>query len=47
MTLRPSPDPDDDPQARYRRIYAVVAGIPRGCVATYGQVAAAAGLPRE
>jgi alkylated DNA nucleotide flippase Atl1 len=29
----------------YRRIYAVVARIPRGRVATYGQVAALAGLP--
>ena len=31
----------------YRRIYAVVARIPRGRVATYGQVAALAGLPRH
>src|SRR5262245_51133671 len=31
----------------YRRIYAVVARIPRGRVATYGQVAALAGLPRQ
>jgi methylated-DNA-protein-cysteine methyltransferase related protein len=29
------------------RIYAVVARIPRGRVATYGQVAALAGLPRQ
>jgi methylated-DNA-protein-cysteine methyltransferase-like protein len=29
----------------YQRIYAVVSGIPRGRVATYGQVALAAGLP--
>ena len=29
----------------YRRIYAVVARVPRGRVATYGQVAALAGLP--
>jgi len=29
----------------YRRIYAVVARIPRGRVATYGQVARLAGLP--
>lgn len=28
----------------YLRIYAVVRRIPRGCVATYGQVAALAGL---
>jgi methylated-DNA-protein-cysteine methyltransferase-like protein len=31
----------------YRKIYAVVARIPRGKVATYGQVAALAGLPRQ
>lgn len=36
--MSPRPDP-------YRRIYAVVARIPRGRVATYGQVAAYAGLP--
>jgi methylated-DNA-protein-cysteine methyltransferase related protein len=29
----------------YRRIYAVIARIPRGRVATYGQVATLAGLP--
>jgi len=32
--------------ASYARIYAVVRRIPRGRVATYGQVAALAGLPR-
>ena len=31
----------------YRRIYRVVRGIPRGRVATYGQVAALAGIPRQ
>jgi methylated-DNA-protein-cysteine methyltransferase-like protein len=31
---------------QYRRIYAAVAAIPRGRVASYGQVAASAGLPR-
>jgi methylated-DNA-protein-cysteine methyltransferase related protein len=31
----------------YERIYAVVARIPRGKVASYGQVAALAGLPRH
>jgi len=31
----------------YRRIYATVSRIPRGRVATYGQVAALAGLPRQ
>jgi methylated-DNA-protein-cysteine methyltransferase-like protein len=29
----------------YQAIYRVVARIPRGCVATYGQIAALAGLP--
>lgn len=33
------------PSPAYRRIYAVVRRIPRGRVATYGQVAALAGLP--
>ena len=31
----------------YRKIYAVVRRIPRGRVATYGQVAELAGLPRH
>ncbi|MDX6770354.1 MAG: MGMT family protein [Elusimicrobiota bacterium] len=31
----------------YERIYAVVARIPRGKVATYGQVARLAGMPRH
>ena len=31
----------------YRAIYAVVRGIPRGRVATYGQVARLAGLPNH
>lgn len=31
----------------YQRIYAVVKRIPRGRVATYGQVATLAGLPRQ
>ncbi len=30
---------------RYRRIYAAIAAIPRGRVASYGQIAARAGLP--
>jgi methylated-DNA-protein-cysteine methyltransferase-like protein len=33
--------------ATYARLYAVVSRIPRGRVATYGQVAAVAGLPRH
>ena len=35
------------PSTRYERIYAVVRRIPKGRVATYGQVAALAGLPRQ
>ena len=31
----------------YQRIYAVVRRIPRGRVATYGQIAGLAGLPRH
>jgi methylated-DNA-protein-cysteine methyltransferase related protein len=38
MTVKPS---------SYREIYAVVARIPRGRVATYGQIARLAGLPRS
>lgn len=34
-------------KGNYARIYAVVRRIPRGRVATYGQVAALAGLPRH
>jgi len=33
------------PPGPYRKIYAVISRIPRGRVATYGQVAALAGLP--
>jgi methylated-DNA-protein-cysteine methyltransferase-like protein len=33
--------------ASYDRIYAVVRRIPRGCVATYGQVAELAGRPGQ
>jgi len=29
----------------YDRIYAAVRRVPKGCVATYGQIAAVAGLP--
>jgi methylated-DNA-protein-cysteine methyltransferase-like protein len=32
---------------RYRRIYAAVSRVPKGRVATYGQIAALAGLPRQ
>ena len=48
-----SPDPDlrdnravpGGPESSYQKIYAVVRRIPRGRVATYGQVAHLAGLP--
>lgn len=43
MPARQSPSPLND----YARIYAVVRRIPEGRVATYGQVAALAGLPRH
>ena len=36
----------DGPEALTREIYAVVRAIPRGRVATYGQVALLAGIPR-
>ena len=44
----PEPDPSDDPDAlsKAERIWQVVAAIPPGKVATYGQVADLAGLPR-
>lgn len=31
---------------RYERVWAIISGIPKGCVATYGQVADLAGFPR-
>jgi methylated-DNA-protein-cysteine methyltransferase-like protein len=31
----------------YRRLYAIVRRVPRGRVATYGQIAALAGMPRH
>ena len=40
---RESPPPRSE--SSYPRIYAVVSRIPRGRVATYGQVAAEAGMP--
>ena len=42
--LRPTPSPGNEAAAA---ICAVVRRIPRGWVATYGQVAAMAGLPRR
>lgn len=38
---------ESSPLNNYERIYAVVRRIPEGRVATYGQVAALAGLPRQ
>jgi methylated-DNA-protein-cysteine methyltransferase-like protein len=35
-----------DRQARLARIYETIRDIPHGCVASYGQVAAIAGIPR-
>jgi methylated-DNA-protein-cysteine methyltransferase-like protein len=35
-----------DPRGFFARVYALVRRIPRGRVATYGQVAALAGVPR-
>lgn len=35
------------PDSRWARIYAAVRRIPRGRVATYGQIAELAGLPRQ
>lgn len=40
-------DPGRERLDRLRRIHAVVDSIPRGSVATYGQVAREAGLPRH
>jgi methylated-DNA-protein-cysteine methyltransferase-like protein len=39
------PAPPSGPEEITRAIYEVVAAIPRGAVATYGQVAELAGLP--
>ena len=35
-----------DRQARLERIYETIGDIPRGCVASYGQIAEIAGIPR-
>ena len=42
---RPAAAPD--PSGSWSRLYAVVRRIPAGRVATYGQIAALAGLPRH
>ena len=50
---KPKPKPKPEPARRpalsltYRRIYAAVRRIPRGRVATYGDIALVAGLPRQ
>ena len=38
---------DDERLARLERIWRQVAAVPRGQIATYGGIAAAAGLPRQ
>jgi methylated-DNA-protein-cysteine methyltransferase-like protein len=43
----PKTPPRDAEEPRWELIYAVVRRIPRGRVASYGQVAALAGLPRH
>ena len=45
MTTAASKATDTAAASSWQRIYAVVRRIPRGRVATYGQVAAVAGLP--
>jgi methylated-DNA-protein-cysteine methyltransferase-like protein len=44
---QPARSPRSAEERRWERIYAVVRRIPRGRVATYGQVATLAGLPRH
>jgi len=39
---KPVPESQDD---RYKKIWAVVASIPEGCVLNYGEVARLAGMP--
>ncbi len=46
MDRRPS-HPTEPPSASYEGIYRVVRRIPAGKVATYGQIAAIAGLPGQ
>lgn len=45
--MRPPPRTRSDADEIRHRVQAVVDSIPRGKVATYGQVAAIAGLPRR
>ena len=43
----PDAAPDSERRARLERIWRQVAAVPRGRIATYGGIAAAAGLPRQ
>jgi len=43
--VKKPPTPADDPAALHRRIIETIAAIPRGSVASYGQIAARAGAP--
>jgi methylated-DNA-protein-cysteine methyltransferase-like protein len=45
--MTPRPPGSDEALDAFDAIYAAVMSIPRGRVATYGQVAEAAGLPRR
>jgi methylated-DNA-protein-cysteine methyltransferase-like protein len=48
MTSKKTPSKTKKPRSElYRKIYAVVKRIPRGKVASYGQVARVAGFPRH
>jgi methylated-DNA-protein-cysteine methyltransferase-like protein len=47
MQRKPPAKADPAASDKYRRIYAVVARVPKGRVATYGQVAELAGLRRQ
>lgn len=38
---------DTDSMNTYEKIYAIIKKIPRGRVATYGQIAALVGIPRQ
>jgi len=42
-----APEEDESMNKNYERFYAVIKKIPKGKVATYGQIARLAGLPRH
>ncbi len=46
-TKKATPEKASGPESLYKRIYATVKKIPRGKVASYGQVARVAGLERH